>query len=238
MAAPRFATKRLAASILVLVSGILAGVSAFTPWWIASLSGSTTGSTDFYPGASFSIVNSKGVVTWFTYASRPDVSSLSGIYEGVLAMTLVVLILALVVAAIGVLAATWHIRNPARHRLIMLLIVVLFVISLIAIILVPVAQPSSTTGCAGSGQTVCNSFWGSASGGGLSTMWGASAGWYLAIASAVVLVAALFVWRSSSSEPWPVGPASVHAAPTMVTCARCGQPRPWGQTPCPTCGGP
>jgi hypothetical protein len=136
---------------------------------------------------------------------------------------LAVMFLAFVAGVIGMVSAFGRIANPARYYTVRDLVVVVIVISLFAAIVVPVLQPtlfnySNPSGiCSGSGgnQTPCNSFWGSLSGSGETLNWGSDVGWYLAVATAVLLISAVFVWRSSSSEPWGRGPATSPTAPAM-----------------------
>lgn len=204
-----FPAKRLAASLVFLVAGVLAGLSSITSWWTLSESGSTfTGSIGFLPGDSYQ-ASGDGVTASGSYASD-GLGPVGSMYEGVLALVLVVLILALVAGIIGVVASFSRTVNPARYYTVRNLLVVTLILATFATVLVPTLQPtlfhnsnpsdlcSSSSGT----QTPCNSFWGSLSAGGESSTWGSDLGWYLSLATVVLSVGGLFVWRAGRQEPW------------------------------------
>ncbi|MGC2289583.1 MAG: hypothetical protein WA688_06980 [Thermoplasmata archaeon] len=233
----RIAMRPLIASVIVLVGGICAGLSAFSPWWTIATTGEFDASFNFLPGTDYTLSSGRGgVPSPFPYAGHPDLASLAGLYEGILALTIVILVLSMIVGILGVLASFGRLPYPTRLRP-RYLVVALLLIALVAAALVPVAQPMLIHGC-GAGPSECSSFWGTASGSGETTVWGANVGWYLTVATVVLLGAALFIWGPSASQAWGTAPAVPAIAPATFHCPRCGQPRAWGPTPCPTCGSP
>jgi hypothetical protein len=135
------------------------------------------------------------------------------LYEGILAITVTLMVLAIVAGIIGLVAGFQRISNAARYFTLRNLMVLLVVISLVSVVIVPVLQPtlfnnSNPSTCNGLGgiNSPCNSFWGSATANGEQLSWGSDVGWYLAIATVVLLLSAAFVWRAAYSEPWGQGP--------------------------------
>ena len=202
-----YGAMRFAASVLCLVSGILDGVSSVSSWWAITLSGSSgSGTVSFLPGGSYegSFGGSSGSAT-YTSGGLGYVGSL---YEGVLALALIGMVLALAAGVLGVLAARGRRRSLGRYRTVRRLVLAVLVIALLAIIIVPALQPTLfgasnpsdlCTSALGS-STPCNSFWGSASANGENVTWGAEAGWFLTLGAAVLLVAAFALWRGSASD--------------------------------------
>lgn len=212
--------KRLIAGCLGLVSGILFGISAATSWWTVSIPivGGGSASLSFLPGSSY-LVSGIGTSGSFGYAAA-GLGPVGAMYEGVLAVAIVLLIVSLILGTLAILGALGKAGSTNRFGMVRGLLIALFVLSLFVVILVPAAQPSllssSGGGCSGfpSGTNPCGSFWGSGGHGENSYSWGSDVGWYLAVTGVVLMVAALAVWISSSAEPWGGGssPAASSAA--------------------------
>jgi hypothetical protein len=212
----RIQIRRLIASFIILAAGICAGISTLSPWWTLTVSGGTiTGSLSFLPGNSYTS-SANGSTASFLYANQ-GLGPVGVLYEGILALAIVLMILALLAAFIGIAASLGRISNATRYYTIRNLVIVLIIISLFLVIIVPVLQPtlfhnSNPSGiCMANGgvQTPCNSFWGSVTSDGEKLNWGSDVGWYLAIATVVLLFVGTFVWRSAYSETWGRATTSV-----------------------------
>jgi hypothetical protein len=154
-----------------------------------------------------------------------QLGQVGGLYEAVLALAIAVAVLALILGALGVLAAFGTIRNPAHYSTLKGLAISVLVVSVFLTVLVPAGQPSIIGSAPNSGAGLCtltntstspcSSFWGSGSFGGNNYGWGGDVGWYLILSSTILLFAALFVWRSSRMAPW--GGAGQPAAPGSIS---------------------
>jgi len=214
--APQLAIRRLVAAVLYVVAGICAGLAAASPWWTFSGTGVSVVSVSFYPGSSYSeIVGAHGAASFYTYASHTDLAGLANLYEGALALTLVVLILALVLGALAVMASFGGLVRLSRSNVMRNVSLLALLLALVSVIVVPILQPGLITGCASSGASICGAFWGSTNASGESTTWGGSGGWELAIAATVLLVAAWVVWRSSRHEVWGREPTTSTMPPEV-----------------------
>jgi hypothetical protein len=216
--AARISPRPLLFSVLFILAGILAGIAALSPWWTLTVSGSLSGSFNFYPGSSYELTTAQGATSMVTYSSAADLGSLSGLYEAVLGLLLAIFVLCLI---IGFLLFLFGIRRPALGRFslsflssqrtwFLIVTFALIVLALVAVVLVPLAQPGLIKNCSGSGATECNSFWGSSSNGGINVSWGAAVGWSLGVASAVFLILIpIAYWLTGRGKTVP---ASVTAA--------------------------
>jgi len=210
-----FPAKRFSASIVILAAGVLSGLASISSWWTLSESGSSyTGSLSFLPGDSYQATG-EGVSASGTYAGD-GLGPVGALYEGILAIVLVVLIIALAAGIIGFVTSLSRNSSPARYRTVRNLIVVAFVLSAFAAVLVPTLQaylfhsanPSGICSSTGGTQTPCNSFWGSLSSDGESATWGSDIGWYLALATTILSLGGLFVWQAGKDEAWSRSPYS------------------------------
>lgn len=197
--------KRLVASVLAIVAGVCAGVSTISSWWSASASGSSgSGTLNFLPGGS-ATASIPGESVSNSYASL-GLGQVGALYEGILAYCLVVMIVSFAIGAIGLLWSFGKLHGPSKGSAVQTWAICLAAISLVIVILVPLLQPDlfdrgSSGICTGGVSSPCNSFWGSASANGETVTWGADAGWYLAIAAFVLLIAAAVTWWLAKPEP-------------------------------------
>jgi len=238
----KFNLKRLLTASLAFVCGILAAVSALSAWWTWSNDGMfhTSGTVHFLPGGS-SFGTLYGYSGSQSYAAA-DLGPVGALYEGVLAGVLTVTVLSFVVGIVALLASLGKVRDPARHTTVRNALIVSLVVILSLVILVPALQPGLFNGSdpadcyhLGTGTTPCNSFWGSASGAGGTSSWGADSGWYLGVTTVVLLIAALILWRLSAYDPWEQATPTLtpSGAPAPAPVISTSSPR--GRV-CPQCG--
>ncbi len=239
-------SKALVGSVLALGAGILSGLSALSPWWTLSGSGGGVGSVSigFLPGGSFS-ASDNGTTASFSYASQ-GIGQIGALYEGILALTVLIMLISFVVGGLGLLRSFKGNRNSAGMDSVQVWAVCVLVLAVVAVLVIPLAQPGvfamHPAGlCAGQSglKTPCNSFWGSVSANGATLSWGADVGWYLEIAAFAVLIAALLTWRRAILEPWvapAAPPVSTTPPPSMQVCLKCGTVRTSSQPFCPACG--
>lgn len=224
--------RRLLTALFLITASLLALIALVTPWWSISLTISPSGSyaggsfTGFLmPGGSaasscsgdcYGLGRNTGVAWnhWLT--------ATNGLYEGILALMVLVLIAVFFSTFLGLRSAT---RSTVSRRSLTVLILATFVAMLLLLVAVSLAvadQPGAlssdfyTSGtpnvqemffCA-SGASPTTSFWGSNSGsctGGQDAFfpvqysWGASVGWYAALVSLLLLLFALLLlilsWR-------------------------------------------
>ena len=202
-------SKGFAASVLGLIAGTLAGVSTLSPWWtISAASGGYGGyaSIGFLPGDSFT-ASANGLSDSFSYASQ-GWGPVEGLYEGILVLGVLTLIIAVLAGILGAIRVFGPPKVLTGRDSVQTWTFVAILIALVAVILVPLAQPGvlaiHPAGlCAATygSKTPCNSFWGSVTASGGSVSWGADAGWYLELASFIILISSLVVWRRAILEP-------------------------------------
>jgi len=196
-----------------------------SPWW--SMNGTLVGfltsetfSFGFLPGSSTSVI-ANGNSASVTYASV-GWGPVGTLYEGVLAIGIAVMLLSLIGGVLAFIASIGRIRNPSAYRAIRNSIIVVGVLAIVAVAMVPVAQPyafgQSSGGCSSTGvSSPCSSFWGSLSeSNGTTVSWGADVGWYLGISAGVLSYAGLAIWLWSVSDPWgrPSPPPATYTGPT------------------------
>lgn len=249
-------TMRLSAAAIALVAGVCSGISAFSAWWTLTGSGPVSATLSFLPGDSLSASES-GSTSSYTYASQ-GLGQVGALYEGVLAIAIVVMVLSFIAGAIGLVISLVRSRSQSKGGSFMSLTIVVIVVSLVAILLAALAQPSIIAqhpggACGGypGMKTPCNSFWGSVSANGETVTWGADSGWYLEIAALVLVIAAFVVWRLSRPEsletptvpfaaaaPTPPSPESA-TAPDLTPHQPVAAPpavTPIVERFCPSCG--
>lgn len=265
----KFTTKqrRLLASTLVLVASIVLAVSMAVSWWGASSIGHGASEViGFLPGSSYSFSTSgaAGATAGSQAYAAEGLIHIGQLYEAVLGLVLLASLAGFAGMFLGYLGAFGSFRSRIWMRITLILTFVSFLGAVGLPILVAADQPSAFTadgaaigapggsGC-GTGTNPCNSFWGSASAGGINTSWGADIGWYLAVAAAVLLLLALIqllmtrsqpytrdeVWAASPQGPPPsaaVAPSSA-PAPTPASGAVSAAPQAPGAY-CPRCGNP
>lgn len=210
-ARPGVSAKRLTAAAITIVSGILFAVSTAVPWWSLSglFSSFGSGTVQFLPGDSYSASAGSSSASG-TYSSL-GLGPVGGLYEGILAIAIVLTALSMLFGALGIVGGLGRLRSPRWFGAIRNVGILVTAVAVFAIVIVPALQPtlfhrSAPGTCAGSSgaQSPCSNFWGSASAGGTSISWGADLGWYLTIAGLVLAIAAVVIWASSRSEPWGV----------------------------------
>lgn len=209
------------AAVACLVAGLLAVLSAFTPWWYATTSSLGTSSTAlFYPGSNLYAGGGGGGGTT-TYANS-GLPSVGGLYLSVLAGAIALALLAWLVAghSLGLARGKWSslsVRRAARFALLAAV-----VLSAFLAFAVPVAQPAlyradNPAGSCSSAAPpgVCGSFWGTSSGPAGTSSWGAGLGWWLDLTSAVLLGLAVALGTVAVvPRPMPeVSPAGSRAGP-------------------------
>ena len=183
------------ASAGAVLAGLLSLVAPFLPWWYTTTNTGTLSMAEFYPLGG--LYASGGGGGGFTSFASEGLGSLGTLYAAVAALSLGVGVLALTVGGLGVArsagrAASRRARLVARSAL-----VVALVASVAAVVAAPLVQPSllanadphgtcSTPPSAGS----CTSFWGTYHATGVSTVWGAGAGWWSEAVAAALLAAA------------------------------------------------
>lgn len=225
-------SKRLSASVFLIIAGICAAISTTSAWWSASVSVSSTSTTvEFLPGGSYS-VSSPGSSVSMSYAST-GFGHVGALYEGILVFGIVVAILSLAAGVLGALWALGKLHGPSRGRLVLSLGLVILVGSVLVVTLVPVVQPdlfgqSSSSVCATGVSSPCTSFWGSMTSSGEQVTWGADVGWYLGVATLVFAISAAVAWITSRAEPWesPAAPAPGVTSSVIVAGAALQQESP------------
>jgi uncharacterized membrane protein len=207
-----FSLRRFSAAMAFFAGAILVGISTVSAWWSMSGSGSSLGGGDigFIPGGDFSVTSgtTSGSIS---YASQ-GLGPVGALYEAILGLTIVLTILLVVVGIIGLFAGLGKLRSTRHQKNVKWITILVLVLSLITIVVVPTTQPTlfhrsapSTCSSFGGVSSPCSSFWGSLRSGSSSLTWGADVGWYLAIASLVVLIAGMVLWLSAAKEPWGAG---------------------------------
>lgn len=200
--------KRLTASTLAIVAGIVTGVSMLTAWWSASLATADGVLTvSFLPGDSLT-ASGQGYSGSATYSSL-GWGQVGGLYEGILAFGIVAMILSFIGGVLGLLWSFGKLRGPSKGYSAQMLMVGVVIVSLAIVVLVPVVQPATLSNnsngtcqaSAGSGSP-CSSFWGSVTDPNGTSTWGADVGWYLEVGAIVLLIAASVAWELSRNEPW------------------------------------
>lgn len=214
--------RRSAASIVLLLAGLLTLTASFTAWWTLSIAGST--GLGFYPGDDFggSIAFGKEKVGAESY-QKGGLGAVAGLYETVLGLVLTIATFAIVGGLIGLLAERGKFRRSARGPWVGVLGLLGFLLALAAVITVGAAQATQLhhtaffglCGAIGNGSTPCGTFAGSASIAGVSVTWGPGYGFYATIFASIFALAGAIIWWSARKEPWDeeVLPEGVRAPP-------------------------
>ncbi|MGI0155099.1 MAG: hypothetical protein ACREDE_03035 [Thermoplasmata archaeon] len=181
--------------MLLLAVFVLSIASLATPWWSYSASaGGNSESVNFLPGSNYNITCA-GHCGGFSAGSFPYTAiggSLGGLYEGVLILVALSAVLTGLAALFGGLRVLGRSRAPNARRWAFLGSGIAAVVLLGAIVWTASAQPgafpagSALTGSGSGGASPATSFWGSNPAG--SASWGAGVGWYLALASVVLII--------------------------------------------------
>ena len=178
------------------LAGLLAGISALTPWWYTSAMGSATSSlAEFFPGANL-YAGGGGGGGYVSYAGV-GAGQLGNLYEAVLAGTIAVMLLSWAVA--GLVLASARRRGTSRLQIARWLAWAGLAVAVLLAALIPLLQPAlldvagAKAACsAGTSSGPCSSFWGSTTVASTRYVWGAGAGWWLDL-GAVILLALVVV---------------------------------------------
>jgi len=274
--------KMLSASTLLLIAAVLLSVSLGLSWWGASVTeGGGTATLSFLPGSSYTGSGDLGNGSYSgsaTYASA-GLIQVGNLYEAIFGVTLLIAITSFVGMGLGYIGAFGTFRSRAPLYVALVLTIVSFLGAVLLPAVLAIGQPWAFTadsssgvfggsgGC-GTGANPCNSFWGSISSGGVSVIWGAGVGWYLALVAAVLLLIALIqlmaarrypytrdeIWTASYQKyvpqayyaaalaPYPPSQLGAMAPPTPQVYAPVTGSAPAPSTPtaspCPRCGNP
>jgi hypothetical protein len=225
---------RLLLAFLLVVTFVLELVSLGTAWWsYSSTGGGTSHSLSFLPGGNYNVTCSGSGCAGFSAGSFPysnfgmSMGTLYGVVLGLMALTAVLTALA---AAIAVLAALGRKTGWWQRSGSFVLVFLSALTTLIALVATVTAQPgafaanSMFDGLGSGGASPLTSFWGSNPAG--TATWGAGAGWFVALATLVLLgiiIALLVVLgherlavpgrRSRSAVVTPPPPSRVYTAP-------------------------
>jgi zinc-ribbon domain len=232
--------------ILSFVFGLL---SLGTAWW--SYSDKTAGgnfSVNFLPGSNYYLTCSGSGCGGFSAGAFPYTvvgGGVGGMYGDVLGLVVVCVILLGLLALFSVLGIMGHGLGRWQSAITTLFGAVTILVLFATLIWTAAGQPGTFPagfyfmGSAGSSNTPDTSFWGSTTSGAAS--WGAGAGWYLALATVVLLCAALILlpWagrrRRARTAPVaysaPPSPPFVSRPYTPPPQSRPAPPPPSGDSP-------
>jgi hypothetical protein len=224
---PRTIVALLLIAVFVLVIGSLA-----SPWWqISTTSGGNRDSISFLPGSMYN-VTCAAQCGGFSAGSFPYsvlMGSLGGLYEGILVLLAVSAVLTGLAALMaGLNALGW--RGAASTRFwVYLCSGIAALVQLGALIWAAAGQPGafpagSGFGAGASGSaSPSSSFWGTNNAG----SWGAGIGWYLALASVLLILVTIVLTMILSRTSLPVTePRTRTATAPTLTASRGYTPPP------------
>lgn len=201
--------RRSAASITLLVAGILFLTASFTAWWTLSISGG--GAIGFFPGDYFggSIAFGKEKAGAETY-EKGGLGSVAGLYELVLGLVLAIATLVVVGGIVGLAAEKGKFRRRARGPWVGLLGLLGFLFAVSVVIVAGVAQPTQLQhatffglcGAITSGSTPCHTFSGSGQIGSVKVTWNPGFGFYATIFASLLALGGAITWWSAREELW------------------------------------
>jgi len=184
------------ASAGAVLAGLISLAAPFVPWWYTTTNTGTLSTAEFYPlGGLYASGGGGGGFTSFASEGLGSVG-----------------FLALSAGGLGIARTTGHAASRRARLVARSVLVVALVASVAAVVAVPLVQPSlfanadphgtcSTPSSAGS----CTSFWGTYHATGVTTVWGAGAGWWSEAVAAVLLAAAWLGGAGASVKPPPGG---------------------------------
>jgi hypothetical protein len=227
-------------ALLLLVASILEIVAISTAWWSYSSSGGgTSHSLSFLPGGNYNVTCSGSGCDGFSAGSFPysnfgaPMGTLYGVVLGLMGVCVALTLLATAIAVLALLGRRtgWWQRSGS-----FVLVFVSALMALIAVVAAVTAQPgafatsSMFDGLGSGGESPLTSFWGSNPSG--TATWGAGAGWYVALATIILLgvITALLVVlgherlavpgrRSRMATTAAPAPARVYNAPPTAYTA-------------------
>jgi len=202
--------RRVVASTLILIAAVLLTITAVVPWWSLSWSNPTESATiGFVPGSTYTVTGmnlSQGFSDLTSYPAQTG-----ALYQGVLLGAVVAGLAAFLAMLLGFLGSFGVLGSRRFFGLTVIAAVVAVVGAAGLPAIVALYQPatvnansnygSGQSGCP-SGASPCTSFWGASSGSGLSMVWGADLGWYLAVAAAVLLAIAIALLWVTRRQPY------------------------------------
>jgi hypothetical protein len=211
--------------VFLLLGFIFVAIALGTSWWGSS---SNAGSANIYPGGATDCS--------FGGTSAPCTlpSALVSLYGSIGALVATALALTIVGAIFAFLGA--FALNFGRWQLLLTFILpgVGFLLILAAVIVAPVSSPSA----AGNLLPAGSGFWGSSSAGGVTTTWGAGAGWYVAIVSLFFLTVGALLYFQTRREPytarelgWTPAMVPPPGTPTAGTMWAANAPPQWSPPP-------
>ncbi len=218
---------RLGGGVAALSAFVTLALTTLVPWWV--IVDPTDVGFSFYLTDTLRLVS----ISSFTRASLAYESAgmvwIGLLYACLLALVLVALAVSLVAGLLGVFAALGRIRRPYWIKGLRTLLIIGLVLALAATIAGPVAQPAAFAHEKSSvvnvcmlnpgGRSPCTTFWGSVNVSGTLYTWGPSLGWFLAVASTILLFVALFCWwqgRSRTGTTTLAAPESVASPPAWA----------------------
>ena len=198
------------ASAGAVLAGLISLAAPFVPWWYTTTNTGTLSTAEFYPLGG--LYASGGGGGGFTSFASEGLGSVGTLYVGAAALALGVGFLALSAGGLGIARTTGHAASRRARLVARSVLVVALVASVAAVVAVPLVQPSlfanadphgtcSTPSSAGS----CTSFWGTYHASGVTTVWGAGAGWWSEAVAAFLLAAAWLGGAGASVKPPPGG---------------------------------
>ena len=205
------------ACVAGVLGGLLSLAAPFVPWWYVTTNTGTPSTAEFYPLGG--IYASGGGGGGFTSFAAEGLGPIGTLYVAVAAVALGVAFLAFTVAGLGLARSSGR-GVSARAALVARAgLAVALVAGVAAVVAVPLVQPSlfananprgtcSIPSSAGS----CSSFWGTYHGTGVSTVWGAGAGWWSELLAAALLGGAWVGGIATAVRGSPGRPSGAPAA--------------------------
>ena len=209
---------RLILPLLLVLAFVLAAISLGSAWWSYSSSNpSGSESVSFVPGADYYLTCTSSHCGGFQAGTQPYAAiggSIGGVYGSLFGLLLAAVILSGLVALFAGLSAAGRTWGRWQAKATFLLGGGAILLLLASLVWATAGQPGAFApgfyfpGSGSAGASPANSFWGSSSTG--SASWGAGAGWYLALASLILLSGVIVVlpWINRRSRPAPARPIS------------------------------
>jgi hypothetical protein len=213
--------RRSAAAITLFIAGTVLLTSSFTAWWVLGVGGLGIG---FYPGDDLggSITEGKQRVGATTY-QHAGLGSIAAMYELVLGLVLFMTVLAVIAGIVGLGAERGLLRGRARGSGVGSLGLFVFLLAVLTVVSVGVAQPGQlhnnslfgycTALEKNNSSSPCHSFYGSTSLVGVPITWGPSYGFYATIFGGILALGAAITWWSAREEPWEEEVSTVESGP-------------------------
>ncbi len=194
-----------AETILLAVAGLVAAVSAYSPWWYLSNTSGSSSVVEYYPGSEFYAGGGGGggTVPYSAYGLSGVGELYQAVLVGMLLVTLVAWVLGGYAFALSRGHATGgearHLAAAARFGTIGLALALAVGVPLLQPYLYSAADPGGSCSAAPA-QGPCSGFWGSLSSASGGSVWGAGAGWWLDVAVAGLLLFALALAVAAGSS--------------------------------------